>query len=397
MSIKQITVRPQGRGAALSGHPWMMTNSLIAVAQPIACGEVVELVDPEGRSLGMGLFNPNSRIAVRRYGSQPGESLDPSFFLSRLKQACDFRDRPYFNAERHALRLVFSEGDQFSGLIVDRYGDHLVIQQTSAALDSMIEPIATELENRYHAKGILHLVDVSTASLEGIEAKRVWIRGSPPASLLEIEENGLRWQVDLQSGQKTGCYHDQRENRLAAARWMPTSGKILDVCCYLGGFALTIAKNRPDCSVTGIDTSDRAVEAAQANAQLNGLQNVSFEAGDFFKSLELRLAAGESYDAIVVDPPKLAGSRDTTERALRAYHRLNYLAVRLLKPAGILVTCSCSGRVSRLDFWNMLRGVSKQAHRGIQIVEQRGAAPDHPILATCPETDYLKCFICRVA
>ncbi len=396
MSIQQITVRPQGRGAALSGHPWMMANSLIAIANPIACGETVELVDPDGRSLGFGLFNPNSRIAVRRYGALPGEQLDEAFFLMRLNQACDLRESLYFETERHALRLVFSEGDQLSGLIVDRYGDYLVIQQTSAALGSMIEPFAAELERRYQPKGILHLVDTSTATLEGIEPKRIWLRGNQPDSFIEIIENGLRWQVDLQSGQKTGCYHDQRENRLAAARWMPDKGSILDVCCYHGGFALTIAKLRPACSVVGIDTSDRAVEIAKSNAELNKLSNVTFEVGDFFKSLELRLGSKELYDAIVVDPPKLAGSRDTTERALRAYHRLNYSAVRLLKPGGILVTCSCSGRVSRLDFWNMLKGVSKQARRGIQILEQRGAAPDHPILAACPETDYLKCFICRV-
>jgi 23S rRNA (cytosine1962-C5)-methyltransferase len=396
MSLQQLTVRPQGRGAALSGHPWMMANSLISIAKPIACGEPVELVDPEGRLLGVGLFNPNSRIAVRRYGSQPNEPLDEAFFLTRLNQACDLRDSLYFESDRQALRLVFSEGDQLSGLIVDRYHDYLVIQQTSAALSSMIEPFAAELELRYQLKGILHLVDTSTATLEGIEARRVWLRGAPPESFVEIQENGLRWQVDLQSGQKTGCYHDQRENRLAAARWMPATGRFLDVCCYHGGFALTIAKHRPGCSIVGIDTSDRAVEVAMSNAVLNELPNVTFEVGDFFKSLELRLSAGEMYDALVVDPPKLAGSRDTTERALRAYHRLNYLAVRLLKPGGILVTCSCSGRVSRLDFWNMLKGVSKQSRRGIQIIEQRSAAPDHPILATCPETDYLKCFICRV-
>ncbi len=373
-----------------------MADSLVKPAQAVEIGELVELVDHEGRSYGFGLYNPNSRIAVRRYGSRDGESLDEAFFAGKLSRACNLRDAPYFADRNQALRLVFSEGDELSGLIVDRFGDYAVMQQTSGALGQFIPMLSKQLADRYQLRGVVHLIDVSTAKLEGIEAKREWLVGSPPSEPVEIVENELRWSIDLQSGQKTGYYHDQRDNRAAAVRWMPNQGRILDVCCYVGGFALNIAKAYPETEIIGIDTSEKVVEVATGHARLNNISNARFEVGDFLKSLEARLEAGESYDGIVVDPPKLAGSRDNVERALRAYHRLNSLAVRLLKPGGILVTCSCSGRVTRDDFWNMLHGVAKQTRRPIQILEQRGSAPDHPILASCPETDYLKCFICRV-
>lgn len=394
--MQRITVRPQGRGAVLSGHPWIMANSLVLPARLPNVGDVVELADSDGRSFGQGLFNASSRIAVRRYGNGPDEDLNTDFFVERLNRALEFRDVSPLSHRSPNLRLVFSEGDQLSGLIVDRYGDYAVVQQTAAALQPLLPSLLDVFQARYQLRGILHFVDTSTSKLEGIESRRDWIIGKAPTSPLAIEDHGLIWEVDLNIGQKTGYYHDQRENRIAAAAWLPCTGSILDVCCYLGGFAITIARARPDCQVIGIDTSQKAIDAARKHAEMNRLSNVRFEVGDFLESLEKFAADGNQFEGIVLDPPKLAGSRDSIDRALRAYHRLNSLAVGLLKPGGILVTCSCSGRVSREDFWNMLAGVSKKTRRAIQILEQRGAAADHPVIATCPETDYLKCFICRV-
>lgn len=380
----------------MASHPWVMADSLVLPAELFAVGSPVELTMPDGQLLAKGLFNPASRITVRTYTQKPELQLDSAFFQKRLERALELRESQFFKTASSAVRLVFSEADHLSGLIVDQYGDYLVVQQTAAALTAFIPDFIELLRKRLEPKGIVWMVDASTAKLEGIEPKHAWMLGSAPTQPVEIIENELRFEVDLQSGQKTGYYLDQRDNRSAAARWISAGSRVLDVCCYVGGFALTIARHCKDSDVLGIDSSQRAVEAAGRYAAINNLSNARFEVGDFLKTLEAKQGAGEVYDAIVLDPPKMAGSRDSVERALRAYHRMNFTAVRLLRPGGILVTCSCSGRVSRDDFYRVLRGVSKQSRRSIQILEQRGAAPDHPVSTSCPETDYLKCFICRV-
>ena len=219
--------------------------------------------------------------------------------------------------------------------------------------------------------------------------------GELPQGPLTIVDGGLRYQVDLAGGQKTGFYLDQRENRKAAAAYFRDC-RVLDMFCYSGGFALCASALGGARDVLGVDASRRAVALAQSNAQLNGLANVRFEAGDCFQRMESLRSAGEKFGGLVLDPPRFAHSRRSLDDALRAYHHLNRLGVELLEPGGILVTCSCSGHVTREDFFDMLLGVAQQTGRELQILEQRGAAPDHPIAATCPESEYLKCFICRV-
>ncbi len=257
--------------------------------------------------------------------------------------------------------------------------------------------VVDRLVSRFGSKGIVLRIDDKTAQTEGMEACHRVLYGEIPSVPIEIEENGIRWTVDLNEGQKTGYYLDQRENRREAAQWVPEGGRVLDVCCYVGGFALTIAKWSRASEIVAVDTSERAIEAARGHAQLNGLEDrVQWEANDFYRTLEQRAERGERFDTIILDPPKMAGSRMQIDAALRAYHRLNYMATKLLVPGGILITCSCSGRVTRTDFHQMLLGVSKRSGREIQVLAQRGAAVDHPSCVTCPETDYLKCFICRV-
>jgi 23S rRNA (cytosine1962-C5)-methyltransferase len=205
----------------------------------------------------------------------------------------------------------------------------------------------------------------------------------------------LQYELDLAEGQKTGFYLDQRENRMAAARYF-RDRRVLDMFCYSGGFSMAASAYGGAAEVLGIDTSQRAVDLAAANAARNGLANVRFQCGDAFQSMERLKDAGERFSAIILDPPKFARSRRAVDEALRAYHWLNRLAVGLLEPGGILVTCSCSGHVTREDFLYMLIGVAQHTGREIQVLEQRGASPDHPISATCLESEYLKCFICRV-
>ncbi len=211
-----------------------------------------------------------------------------------------------------------------------------------------------------------------------------------------IEEHGIRYGVELTGGQKTGFFLDQRENRRAAAAYV-RGRRVLDLFCYSGGFSLAAHVLGQARQVLGIDSSERAIALAQANAALNGMDNVAFEEGDCFKRLEQLIAAGERFGLVVLDPPKFARNREAVPEALRAYHHLNRLAVQVLEPSGTLVTCSCSGHVSREDFLFMLADVAQRTDRNIQILDQRGAAPDHPVAATCLESEYLKCCIARVA
>jgi 23S rRNA (cytosine1962-C5)-methyltransferase len=233
------------------------------------------------------------------------------------------------------------------------------------------------------------------ARTEGIEITPGTRFGRPPAGPLTIVEHGLKYELPWGEGQKTGFYLDQRENRREAARFM-AGRRVLDVCCYSGGFSLCAAALGHARDVLGIDASQRAIDQATHNAGLNGIGNARFQVGDCFETLEQLRAAGERFGAVVLDPPRFARKRTGIDEALRAYHRLNRLAVEVLEPGGILVTCSCSGNVSRDDFFAMLFGVSQKTHREIQVLEVCGAAPDHPVSVTCPENEYLKCFICRV-
>jgi len=420
--IVSIRVHPKAHSAILGGHPWVIRDSLTIPSEPIELGAEVLLVAPDGKPIARGLYHPTSRIAVRVYSRDTRQVLDEAFFLGRLERALKLRELPMFGDGRYAVRLVFSEGDSLSGLIIDRYGENIVVQQTSAVLTPFIPKLIDHLQRRYSPVSIRWMVDEGVAKLEGIESQNLCVQGVAPESSIEILENGLSWNVDLVTGQKTGYYLDQRENRAAVAKWLPLNASVLDVCCYEGGFALTIAAHRHDCIVLGVDSSSRALAAAEANAKRNQITNASFQEGDFIKTLQSwnsinsdilyaevgsNMESTESqevseatkkyeFDCVVLDPPKLAGSRDSIDRAMRAYHRLNYLAVGLLKPGGILVSCSCSGRVSHEDFQWMLRGVARQSRRSIQILERRGPAPDHPVNAACPESDYLKCYICCI-
>jgi 23S rRNA (cytosine1962-C5)-methyltransferase len=392
----RITVRKSGLGAMQAHHPWMLAGSLEESQVP-ADVTTVDLVHPDGRWLGRGLYNPHSRIRVRVYEwSSPEVSLDESFFVQRLERALALRRSLSARHPTEAQRLVFSEADQLSGLIVDRYAEYLVIQQTAAAIGPAMKAMVEHLVSVFQPRGIILKIDAKTAKAEGMEPGQWILHGEAPEGEVEILDDGLAWRVDLVDGQKTGFYLDQRENRRAAASYVPQDGRVLDVCCYVGGFAISIGKWSSAREIIAIDSSHKAIEAAARHATLNHIEGLRFEVSDFYDGLGRMIEEAQRFDMVVLDPPRMAGSNAQLASALRAYHRLNYLATRVLNPGGILVTCSCSGRVSRQDFEDMLLGVSKRSHREIQILERRGAASDHPSILTCPETDYLKCFICRV-
>ncbi|MGE0694419.1 MAG: class I SAM-dependent rRNA methyltransferase [Pirellulales bacterium] len=376
-------------------HPWVLESAIARIEGDVADGDVVDLVSDQGKFIARGIYNGHSRIRVRLYTWDNTVGLDGAFFRERLERALAWRNRLGLNDADGAARLVYSEADGLSGLVVDRYADWLSVQITSLAMARRLDELLDILTELVRPRGIFIRTEKGVAAVEGIELRDGLVRGSAPDGPVFIVENQLRFGIDLAEGQKTGFYLDQRDNRRAAAAYL-RDRRVLDVCCYSGGFSLNAIVHGGAREVWGYDASEKAVALAQANAELNAVRGTQFFAGDCFDSLHLLAANREKFDAVILDPPKFARGRGAVAEALRAYHRLNRLAVDVLSPDGILVTCSCSGHVQREDFLNMLLGVAEQTRRDIQVLEMRGAAADHPLAVTCLESEYLKCFICRV-
>jgi 23S rRNA (cytosine1962-C5)-methyltransferase len=377
-------------------HPWVLDSAVATVEGTPGAGDVVDLATHDGRFVARGLWNPHSRIRVRLYAFDAATKLDDAFWRARIGAAVALRKDLGLDDRSGAARLVNSEGDDLSGLIVDRYGDYLAVQVTALAMATRLEVFCDALEAAVAPRGILlRGAERGLAKLEGLALPDRLIRGAAPTGPIFVHEHGLRFGVDLAEGQKTGYYLDQRDNRQAAARHA-RGRRVLDMFCYSGGFAVACAVSGGARSVLAVDASGRAVALARANAELNAATTVTAEESDAFDKLDALAAAGERFGMIVLDPPKFARSRAAADDALRAYHRINRVAVGLLEPGGILVTCSCSGSVTRDDFHRMLAGVAQRAGRPIQILESRGAAPDHPVSASCLEGEYLTCVIARV-
>jgi 23S rRNA (cytosine1962-C5)-methyltransferase len=393
--MDQVILKPRKARPFYGRHPWVLDSAIDRVEGATSDGDVVDLLSDKGKFIARGILNGQSRIRVRLYTWQATETLDEAFWRRRLQSAIGFREQLGYGDLRGAARLVFSEGDGLSGLIVDRYADYLAVQVTALAMAVRLPQIAPMLAELTGARGIMVRTERGVSRAEGLDLRDGPYWGQMPDGPLLAVDGGLTYEIDFSEGQKTGFYLDQRENRLAAARYF-RGRRVLDMFCYSGGFAMAAAAFGCARDVLGVDTSQRAVTLAWANAERNGLRNVRFQCGDGFQTLDSLHKAGERFGGVVLDPPKFARSCGALAEAMRAYHWLNRLGVSLLEPGGILVTCSCSGHVTREDFLEMLMGVAQQTGREIQVLEQRGASPDHPISATCLETEYLKCFICRV-
>ncbi|MGC3971218.1 MAG: class I SAM-dependent rRNA methyltransferase [Pirellulales bacterium] len=399
--MPQVRLKPRKARPFYGRHPWVLDTAIAGVTEYPRDGDVVDLVSEHGDFIARGVLNSRSRIRVRLYSWQADQPLDASFWRSRLESAVELRRRIGYLEPAGGCRLVNSEADGLGGLIVDRYGAYLVVHVTALAMQHRLDELLPILQDVVQPRGIVVRADEAMAKREGLalpaDAVGNVLRtvGDVPQEAVFLEEHGLKFGVELSTGQKTGFFLDQRENRKAAAAYM-RGLKVLDVCCYTGGFSLAAAKLGGAHDVLGIDTASKAVTLARANAELNGLTNVRFEQGDAFKSIQAFNAEERKFGAVVLDPPKFAANRQALPDALRAYERLNVGAINLLEPGGILVTCSCTGGVSREDFTYILAEAAARTRRPLQILEARGAAPDHPISASCLETEYLKCFICRV-
>jgi 23S rRNA (cytosine1962-C5)-methyltransferase len=383
-------VSAKGAARARSGHLWIYRSDI--TQKPKAeSGSVVRVVDHRGRFIARAHYGKESEITLRLISKDDIE-IDRGFWLARLRSAASWRDRVVSDTD--AYRLVHAEGDLLPGLIIDRYGDCFALQTLTRGMDALKAMWVELLIAEFHPRLIVERNDAKVRQLEGlpmINSLLYTAEGEQPSELF-ITENGIKFQIDLLEGQKTGAFLDQRENRAAAMRY--ARGRGLDCFSFHGSFALHLARG---CErVTAVDISGPAIERARRNAELNEITNIEFIEANVFDLLRDYDDAGERFDTIVLDPPAFAKNRGAVEGALRGYKEINLRALRLLNPGGMLITCSCSYHVGEELFLETLADAASDAGRAVQIVEKRTQSRDHPILLTVPETYYLKCIALRV-
>ncbi len=383
-----VKVSRRGANRLKDGHVWVYRSDILA-ADGIAPGALIEVVDDRGKFLGTALYSSASQIAIRMLSNEVVKDLD-NLLRKRIQEAIAYRERNVRDTD--AYRIVFSEADFLPGLIVDRYNDLLSLQVLTQAMDveAVRQVIVSELSDRLKPAAIAERVDPRVRELEQLPARSSGLlQGEKTNTVFAM--NGVRFHFEAFEGQKTGAFLDQRENYAAAAQY--ARGEALDVFCYHGGFALHLA---PHCAkVTGVDSSRPALEVADRNAALNGREIEWIEA-NAFDLLRDYATAGKRYDTIVLDPPAFAKSKSNLETALRGYKELNLRALKMLRPGGFLVTCSCSYHVSTGEFTEVVAQAARDMHRNLRLVENRTQAKDHPILLAVPETAYLKCLVLAV-
>ena len=385
MAEATATVSRKGEARLRRGHPWIFRSD-ISHTDGVTPGCLVRVLSSQNRPLGHAFYSSRSEITLRVI--HRGESLPGSFLHDRVAAAIQWRETVAAGAS--ACRLVHGEGDGLPSLVVDRYGDHLVVQTLSQGTDRLKEEIVSVLQDLLHPAGILERNDPRVRSLEGLDRKVGVLAGDVPDTL-EVVENGVRLEVDLRKGQKTGLFLDQRENHAAARAY--ARGRILDGFTYNGGFALHVAPQATE--VLAVDVSAEAVERTRRNAARNGATNVTAAEANVFDLLHEMQQRGERFDTVILDPPAFAKSKDAVEKAWRGYKEINLRALQILEPGGCLVTCSCSYHVDEAAFEEIVWSAAVDAGATVTVVEKRRQARDHPIVLGVPETYYLKCLVLR--
>jgi len=380
-----VVISARGEQRVRSGHPWIYRADVVDV--DAEGGAIVQVIGPRRRTIGYALFSDESQIPIRMLtrGDAPA---DLALLRTRLQHALAYRDALAIDAT--AYRLVHAEADLLPSLVVDRYGEYLVVQALSQTIDRLLPEITGMLVDLLAPAGILARNDAKVRTLEGLEQRVDVLHGDVPAAVV-VREGPVEYEADLRRGQKTGLFLDQRENREAAARY--ARGRLLDCFSYIGGFALRLARQCPEA--VAIDISADAVARIRANAERNGVPYIEAREANVFDELRRLERAGERYDTIVLDPPAFAKNKASIPNALAGYKEINLRALRLLAPGGYLVTCSCSYNVNEEMFAAMLHEASIDSHVPAAIVEKRMQGRDHPVLVGVPETYYLKCFILR--
>jgi 23S rRNA (cytosine1962-C5)-methyltransferase len=385
--LKTVRISRKGADRLASGHPWVFVSDVVDRGGAEA-GDPVRVADSRGKPLGTAHYSSSSQICLRLLSHDP-EPAGREFFLRRIAAAEQFRRRVVSDAE--AYRVVHGEADLLPALVVDRYGDYLVVQTLDQGMDRAKPEIVEALQELFSPRGIVERNDAAVRKHENLPLVSGMLAGEAP-EIVAVRINGLALHADLIHGQKTGVFLDQRENYPAAARY--AHGRALDCFTSTGGFALHIA---PKCeTVEGIDSSPAVLDVAERNRRANGIGNVSFREANVFDLLGGLRGAGRPYSTIVLDPPAFAKSRVSVEGAARGYKEINLRALQLLGPGGVLVTCSCSHHVSEAMLLEIVASAALDAGRTLRVLERRTQAQDHPILLTVPETLYLKCVILEV-
>lgn len=382
----------RGRQKRLTaGHPWVFQNEVENVHGDYQPGDIVDVVDHRGKFIARGYINPQSQIIVRAL-TWKRELINRDWFRARIQAAWEHRQRLLPNTE--ACRVVFGEADLLPGLVVDKFGDVVVIQTLALGIDRWKETIAEVLQELLQPRGIFERNDAPVRELEGMEQRKGFLT-APFDPRLTIQENGLTINVDVENGQKTGYFLDQRDNRRAIRPYVG-GGRVLDACCNVGGFSLNALAGGAT-SVMAVDISEEAIEAARENARLNQMEDrIEFVAANVFDHLRKLEADKEQFDLVVLDPPAFAKNRAALEGATRGYKEINLRGMKLLKEGGYLVTCSCSYHMKPDLFLNVVQEAAQDARRRLRLLENRTAGLDHPILLGYDESYYLKCLIFQV-
>ena len=386
--MSTLVVNKKGRKRIHSGHPWVFASD-IAEAHDVQPGAVADVFSPEQQFLGRGYYNPKSQISLRMLTRQK-ENIDAEFVQNRVRAAAEYR---MGLGLYDVCRLVNAESDFLPALIVDKFGSALVMQVLSLGMEKLKDAVVDALMALPGVSSLYERSDVSVRTLEGLAQAKGFVRGDGETKIV-ILENGVKISVDIENGQKTGYFLDQRENR-AALQPFVKGARVLDCFCHTGSFALHAA-HYGAAEVTGVDISEEATNRAAGNAALNGFENCNFVTANVFDYLREKQAEKALYDVIILDPPAFAKSHGAIKSATRGYKEINLRAMKLLRPHGFLITCSCSQHMTAELFNDMLLAAAIDSGRELRIIEKRGQAKDHPYLLAAPETNYLKCFITQI-
>jgi 23S rRNA (cytosine1962-C5)-methyltransferase len=396
MRYPAVRLKPGREEPLLNGHLWVFSGALQRRPEAVAPGGLVEVRSASDRFLGCGYYHPQTDIAIRLL-TQREEEIDAAFFKERIRRAQALR-RAFDPQTTNIYRLIHSEGDGLPGLIVDRYAAVLVVQVHTLGMERLLPLLVAPLMEETGASGLLLRNDSPARRREGLalEGPRL-LTGTVPAEI-EAREHGIRFVIDPWHGQKTGFFIDQRDKRAALRKYVRGGARVLNCFSYTGGFSLYAALSAPGVRVTSVDSSAPAMETARRHFVLNGLATAPHEflVADVFDYLEEARVRGERFDVVVLDPPAFARSQAARPQALRAYRRLNTLGMSVLRPEGILLSCSCSGAIGLDDLLGVLSLSARALDRGVQVLEIFTHSLDHPINLAMPETAYLKAVFCRL-
>jgi 23S rRNA (cytosine1962-C5)-methyltransferase len=394
MSIPVLKLKRGEDRRLRAGHLWIFSNEVDTAATPLTefePGAAVQVHSDKDQFLGFAYVNPRTLIAARIVGRDADYPLDASLLVHRLKVALALRERLY---REPWYRLVYGESDELPGLVVDRYGDVFVAQSGTAGIDRMRADVEAALVKVAHARTIVWKNDSGARELEGLERSVVSAGDSAVPAEITVREQGATFLAPLAEGQKTGWFYDQTANRERLRRYLPAGARVLDVCSYVGAWAITSLKAGA-ASATCVDSSATALEYVARNAAANGVEVTPLR-DDAFDALKALQDQGARFDVVILDPPAFAKRKKDVPQAQAAYRKLNQLALPLIERDGLLVSCSCSYHMGEADFLAGIQAAARHTSRFVQVLEQGGQSPDHPVHPAIPETRYLKAFFCRV-